>query len=973
MWFGTLDGLNRYDGCTFIVYRPDPSDSNSIADLGVQNLLADPSGSLWISMAGGKLDCYDPDSDRFIHYLLEPPDTSKSGSPGYISMLRDAAGQMWLGVSNGWLYRYVPAKDRFIHQPFNNEDQRLVQDVHFTCLCPTEAGIIWIGSREGRVFKYDSNSGRIVSDLSLTIKNKALDDAIQAMVVDAAGSLWIATEENGLFVYNQAAQAVIHYRHDARNPNSLSSDNLYGLFKDSRSNLWIGSIDKGLDMFDPKKNSFNHFFHDRSAPWSLSDNAILSMYEDFSGGLWIGTFYGGVNQHNYRSQYFVNITHNPDNPASLSDNPILALCEDRQGRLWVGTDGGGLQFSLPGQRGFRYYFQDSDEIGSKCVTTVFEDRQGDIWFSTDLGDIFRIDQNKQSCTPFSEIPRSSGGVLTFYQDRLGELWIGTVFSGLYRYTPLTKTLRNYEYDEHNPRSISGNFVYSIHEDCKGTLWIGTRKAGLNRFDRTTETFTRFSHDPKDPNSLSDNTVFCIASDDSAILWLGTWGGGLNRYDRQTSTFRSFTSADGLPGDIVYSALPDQSGNLWLSANHGLGKFSVRTFSCRKYNNADGLLNHEFNQGAFCAGKDGRLYFGGAKGVAMIYPDSIRGNPHKPNIVLTGFNVFGKPLPLKKPVRAIEQISLSYRQNFFSFEFAALDFTAPHKNGYAYRLEGVDPHWVYAGNRHFASYTDIAPGRYVFCVKGSNSDGIWNEAGARITVIIRPPFWQTWWFRLLAIAALAGLLYAAHRYRLNKLLEVERTRNRIARDLHDEVSATLTGIAYFSTAIANETQHSRTPMLQKLLGLIQESVGEVQESMSDIIWSVNPENDRWETLLPKFRRYTSDLCESKGIRYEINIPQTYPAKFIQMERRRHLWLILKEMVTNAVKHAGCAALKINIEFVNRHIYLHVSDNGCGFDPHKGNDGNGLKNIQKRAALLQGEAKLETAPGAGTSWNMKIPLR
>ena len=289
-----------------------------------------------------------------------------------------------------------------------------------------------------------------------------------------------------------------------------------------------------------------------------------------------------------------------------------------------------------------------------------------------------------------------------------------------------------------------------------------------------------------------------------------------------------------------------------------------------------------------------------------------------------------------------------------------------------REEGVDKDWVYSGNRCYASYTDISPGEYIFHVKGSNNDGVWSKQEATIQIVITPPFWQTWWFRVITIIFFTLLLYAFYRYRLSKLLEVERTRVRIAQDLHDDVSATITGMVYFSDAIDKELGDLKTPILQKLISLIHESASSVQESMSDIIWSINPGNDKWEIVLPKFRRFASDLCESKSINYEIEIPDDMAVKPLDMERRKNLWLVFKEMVSNAVKHSGCTELKISLSVKENNLELVVSDNGNGFDPQKSFEGNGVKNIQSRASSLKGEVKLTTSHGNGTKWEFALPL-
>jgi signal transduction histidine kinase len=445
--------------------------------------------------------------------------------------------------------------------------------------------------------------------------------------------------------------------------------------------------------------------------------------------------------------------------------------------------------------------------------------------------------------------------------------------------------------------------------------------------------------------------------------------GLNKYDYATDRFTRYSEKAGLPNNSINGLLADRNDNLWMSTNKGLSRFDPRAGIFKNFTVADGLQGDEFDQGAFAQGRDGRLYFGGAGGMTAFDPDSIRDNPFVAPVVITGFRVFERPVALGQADRY--HVTLSYEEDFFSFEYSALDFTVPEKNQYLYKLEGYDKNWITAGTRRYASYTHLDAGEYVFRVKGSNSDGIWNEEGISVFMTILPPFWERWWFQALALAASLGLIYTIYRYRINKLLAVERTRNRIARDLHDDVSATLGGISYFAQAIHDETTNRVTSGSERFLSLIQESAAELQESMSDIIWSINPENDDWERVLAKFRRYGSDLFDSKNIKYQIDIPTAPRLRPLGMEKRRNFWLIYKEMVTNVVRHSECTEASVAITVTNgRVLRIRISDNGKGFDPSALTERSGNRNIRSRSDELHARLSLTTAPGAGTTWDLEF---
>ncbi|MEK9137873.1 MAG: two-component regulator propeller domain-containing protein, partial [Bacteroidota bacterium] len=337
-----------------------------------------------------------------------------------------------------------------------------------------------------------------------------------------------------------------------------------------------------------------------------------------------------------------------------------------------------------------------------------------MWIGTRDGGLNLYDRNTRRFVRFRHSPTNPRSVahndiVCLYEDRAGTLWVGTEGGGLDRVDRPRIEFVHFRREPNDPSGISGNWVWSMYEDSRGNFWVGTWGAGLNRMDRVKNTFVRFQHNPKDPSSLSNNTVLCIVEDNEGNLWVGTQGGGLSLYDYATSRFTHFTEQDGLPNSVVYAILPDRSGNLWLSTNKGLSRFTPRTRTFKNYDISDGLQSHEFNQGAYCRGKDGTFYFGGMRGLNTFNPDSLEDNPFVPPMVLTRFKVFEKEVELSEAISVLKHITLSYSDNLFSFEFAALDFCAPEKNQYAYMLEGFDKGWIHSGTRRYVNYTQLDPG------------------------------------------------------------------------------------------------------------------------------------------------------------------------------------------------------------------------------------------------------------------------
>jgi ligand-binding sensor domain-containing protein/two-component sensor histidine kinase len=975
MWFATEDGLNKFDGNKFVVYRPRQNDSTSLQDLGIRKVYKDKSGKLWILSLRGKLCRYNPQKNNFTRYSFYTD--KKNVTVKIITLAEDNSGNLWAVTTKGEFFSFDQNKNIFIYKNLNQNIEKEFQSIHLQCLLVDKDNIFWIGTWEGLAkFNIETQELKWFKNNNLN-PNSLGGDMVFSLAEDESGNLWIASANGGISVLNKSTLKFKVYKNNPIQKNSICSNRIMSILINSRKKIWIGSFDKGLDLFDPITESFINFSHNPSIEGSFSIGAVMSIYEDKSGGVWFGTGGGGINRYDPLNQNFIYIQHIPGDPASISPNPVLAICEDHLGNLWIGSDGGGINVREKNSSKFKNFLQ-NPSFGSNAITVIYEDSKGNIWIGADpgidspAGELIKYDKKTKSFTPFENVTIKFGGISAIYEDKFGDLWITTPSDGIHRYNPKTEKEIVYQFNPLDSSSLSSNSIFSVCEDSYNGLWFGSISTGLNLFNRDQNSFTRFVNDPEDITSLGSNAVWCVTEDANKNLWIGTWGGGVNKFDREKKSFIRYTVDDGLSGNIVYGIIPDDQDNLWISSNKGLTKFNPKTLVFRNYDKSNGLMINDFSAGATFKSKDGTIYFGGNSGAISFDPKRIQENIFIPNVVITDFRVFDKPFNLDKSILFTDEINLNYDQNFFAIEFASLDYTSPEKNIFEYKLEGVDKDWIKSDGRSFASYTDISNGNYKFRVRGSNSSGKFNPEEAVLTIIIAPPFWKTWWFRMIVVAAIILLLYSAHKYRLNKLLEVERTRNRIARDLHDEVSASITGIVYFADAVKTEMKEKETPALKKLIGLISESATQIQESMSDIIWSINPDNDDWNVVLPKLRRYASDLCESKGIKYNIEMPESFSGKSLKMEQRHDLWLVFKEIITNAVRHSQCNEIDIKLFTDLDYLHIKISDNGIGFNAGIPSTNNGVKNIRSRCKTLNGTAELNTSVGNGTEWKIKIPL-
>jgi PAS domain S-box-containing protein len=795
MWFGTQEGLNRFDGYRFTVFTHDPDDPGSLSHSSVKSVLEDREGVLWVATEGGGLSRFHPAGGTFTHYRHDPADpTSLSSDRGRV-LLEDRRGRIWVGTDGGGLDRFDRENGTFVRYEHDPDNPAGLSHGHVRGLAEDRDGRLWIATDGGGLNLLDPETGAFTHYRHDPADPTSLsDDRVRVPFVDREGTLWVGTYEGGLNRFDRQTGAFAHYRHDPADPATLASDLVWTIYQDRDGVLWIGTED-GLNEWRPgsgrpgsghpgsghpgsglpESGSFALYRSDPSDPYSLSADNVVSIYQDRGGVLWLGT-YDGLSRWNttygsfqlYRSR------------EGLSTDFTLCFAEDREGFVWVGTFKGGLNRFDRRSGTFRHYRHDPADprsLADDAVMSLHVGRDGVLWVGTRNGlDRFdgaapgRDGETFRHYRHDPEDPRSlaSNGIVTLYEDRGGVLWVGAYRGGLNRFDRATGTFRRYRHDPSDPESLSGDIVNEIYEDAAGTLWIGTEGGGLNRFDRGPPTrdtgrFVHYRHDPTDPTSLSNDHAWSILEDSRGDLWIATQGGGLNRWraaDRQAgrAVFARYTKSDGLVSDLVYGMLPDEQGNLWLSTNRGLVKFDPVSDSFVDYDMGHGLQSNEFNWGAELRAESGEMFFGGIHGFNVFHPDQIRRNEHVPPVVLTGLLKFNQPVDLGRPLTEISDVTLGYQDYVVAFEFAALDYTQPEKNRYLHQLEGFDREWVDSGKSRRATYTNLKPGDYTFRVKACNNDGVWNERGVAVRVKVLPPPWKTWWaYGLYTLAAGAVLL------------------------------------------------------------------------------------------------------------------------------------------------------------------------------------------------------------------------
>ncbi len=989
MWFGTQDGLNRFDGYSISVFKHDASDSNSIADNSIWSLLNDRDGNLWIGTMRGGLERYDLAQNKFFHYPHRDGDQTSVSENNVISLFQDSNGEMWLGTLNKGLNRYNKSTGTFSRYSFEELNPYSLSNNTIWSITEDRNKNLWVATWSGLCrLQLPPNGEELKSPHFIsyhhnpTIAGSLSNENIQTLYMDRYGTLWVGTWGGGLDRYNETTNSFSHFVHDAKNPKSLSSNLILSIHEDSKGMLWIGTGDAGLNAFNRITNTFTRYKSVPQNPNSLNNDIISKLYEDDSGILWIGTGAGGVNIYDWRKNRFTHYYDDLNNPNDMNGNDVWAILEDKDGELWVGTYGNGLNHFSRSRKEIRTYAhnpRDNHSLSNNNVLALCEAFDGSIWMGTEGGGLDRFDKSSKAFVSFRHDPNipnslSFDEITALCEDRNGDMWIGNKGGGIDRLRKRTSTFIHYRADEKDPAALAGTSVMVIYEDRRGIIWIGSLGGGVHRYIPGTNSFKRYEASTRQSSTLNNNTVLSIYEDTSGILWMGTYGGGLNRFDPTTESFTHFTEQDGLSNNVVYGILPDKAGNLWLSTNKGISRFNPANNQFRNYDLKDGLQGNEFNQGSYCASRNGELFFGGINGINAFFPDSIGENNFIPPVHLTNFKVFDKVVPISHMLATAKQIELSYAENFFSFEFVALNYTSPEKNRYAYMLEGLDRSWNSApSRRRYASYTNLDPGHYVLRVRGSNNDGIWNEQGMSVGITITPPYWKTWWFRVLATVVIAAILFLLYRYRVNKLLEIERIRSSIAVDLHDDIGSTLTEIALFSDVGLREL-HAKTngrpekaniPKIESLLQEIGTTSRGLVDAMNDIVWAVDPKNDSFEFLLLRMKTHAGRMLEAKGINYEIDIPEELSELHLPLSFRRRFYLIFKEAINNVIRHAQSTKVLLTIRREGQSLIMTIVDDGKGFNADLARDGNGLGNMKKRAGTLDGDLTIMSQQGKGTT--------
>jgi ligand-binding sensor domain-containing protein len=746
LWFATEEGLNRFDGYSFVPFRHKEGDPTSLPDDMLTSLHEDGAGQIWVGMQSG-LGVFDTRTERARLRLATPK--------AVLAVLEDRQGAVWVATDGAGLYRLDKNATEPIRYRFSADDPTSLAHDSVYALLQDRAGRIWVGTNGGGLDLFDPvGNGFVHYRKDKKDAHALVDDRVWSLAEDKAGRIWVGTEGGvSVLVPDGGPSRVFHAK--AGDARTLLKDMVTTVYVDRRGTVWLGT-DGGLDRYVPEDDSFVGYKYSPDNPEGLTRNAVRAIFEDDQENLWVSTYASGVSLLRTKSHPFRYFTYQGGGKAGLSDYSVNAFLEDRDGGLWVGTGSGGLHRFDPAGR-----FTLVGSVDAPLVS-LHQDDRGHIWIGTWDKGLHEYDPARRTFT--SHAARvGDRGLWSIIGDGGGGLLIATTDAGIVHYDPASGSASHERHDPAREDSLGSDAVRALARDPAGNLWVGTY-GGLDMKRADGGGYVHYRHDPRLPHSLSHDAVLSLHRDAQSRLWVGTLGGGLNLFDPATGTFTAVTTTEGLPSNLVAAILEDDQGRLWLSTHRGLCRFDPRDKRVESYDLTNGLQSLHFNHGTALRARTGMMLFGSENGFYLFDPARIQPNPQVPPIVLTSFKVLNEPRKTDVGWSHAEEIRLRYDEKIFSLEFAVLDYTFPRRNDYAYRLEGFDHDWIDVGARREITFTNLDPGRYVLHVKGSNSDAVWAE-GRALRIVITPPYWATWWFRLTAAALAFGVLLGAHRWRL----------------------------------------------------------------------------------------------------------------------------------------------------------------------------------------------------------------
>lgn len=774
MWFGSQEGLYRYDGHDFLKFHHSVTDPHSLSSDVISRILVDSRKNIWIATRGGGLNLYNDKKKNFLRINSSTPKNQLTDD-NINAIIEDQEGKIWVGTENGLnIMQLIDGSWHIkqIKQQLGNQNSLSNNMIHALML--TKNGNIWVGTNGGGISVFDIN-GKFIKQVQFA-NNKLASSAtklVNSLFQDKQDNIWIGTVEHGLIKYNPNSEKVHRYQYNAQDKYSISSNTLVAIYQDTSGKLWIGT-DKGLLIYNEKEDNFWRFNHSITDPYSLSSDYILTFFEDSNKTIWIGTF-AGVDRWSPNLTTFTQ--YNGQTYPALKSNNITAFAQSYQGYIFFSTYNGGV-YRLSTQTNEISPFKLNDSLKDIRITSLFTDKES-LWVGTRSSGLYKVNIKSKAVSHYSHDTRdnhtiSANSITDIIKDMHGNLWVATYHNGINRLNAdgsFTRFTLSIPATNKGPNS---NHVLQILEDRKGYIWLATYGGGLNRYDPTSETFEFFLHDKNNPQSMSSDLAYVLFYDNDDNLWVGTQAAGLNVLTKesqlqQSFDFKHFNIKDGMRSRTTNGISQDKLGNIWFSSNKGITRYSPKSKHFKNFDTSHGLRDLEYNHSVVHRGFDGTILFGSAKGFLSINPESINKNQAAPKVNLTNILKFNEPMQFEQSLSDLTLLVLDYSDQLIAFEYVGLNYTDPESTRYKYRLHGFDEEWIDAGKSRRATYTNLPSGTYQLQIIAGNNDNIWSEPGLSLDITIKPAPWNTWWAYVLYAVFIAVLLLSYSRFLNRKLL------------------------------------------------------------------------------------------------------------------------------------------------------------------------------------------------------------
>lgn len=975
MWFCHSDGVSRYDGYNFKQYARKELSTPFFKSKTATLIFEDRKQDLWIVTDAGALMKYIPEVDGFT--LMN--DTTNRIEGSAYAFVEDQEQNFWIGSAGGGLYKINSTKNVFINYRTLKNDSSTINNDFVIALALDSEKQLWIGTTNG-LCKYvkSSNAFRQIELINSNPSDNYRFRVIRSLLFAGDNRLYIGTY-GGLHTIDPKNYSGIHYFHSPESRQSLSHNSIFKLQEDQQGKIWIATYGGGLNIFDPIQKSFHSWKGDTAEPGRLHTNNLFTIYLDNTGKLWIGGADQGVFLYNPDAKKIYSVGNSPADTSSISAGWIRSIFQENDSIIWIGFNGAGInKYNIKSDKVIRRYVnnpRDTTTLAHNVVVAIEKDNDGNLWFGLEGGGLNKLLKGSDKFIRYAHKAGQNSIVNNAVSSILivdDNIWIATYVSGLDVFDLSNLSFCHFSEDSLKSLGISFSATDRMVEH-EGNVWFATHQ-GVVVFDNNRRTFVKIPNLRGDISTVSKELNLelrpfakneVLINNDYSEIWKINYTGPSNFHQELL-----WKDTSNLLSDDDISFVADASKNLWISSESNLTRIDLRKKSATTFNVTNGRTNERRLSGIF-TGNDGRIFLTGANGFIWFYPDQVRNDSTPVRVVLTQLEIFNKPVmigsnesfkedefSIPQHVSSLNDLELYYHQNFFSFRFAALAFTDRDKIQYAYRLHGFDQDWVYVGKRRYASYTNLDPGEYTFKVKATNADGYWNEEATSINVVILPPFWRTPWFIALIILVASSFVYFVHRYRIHQSLRVERLRNKIASDLHDEVGSSLTRISIYSDLLQNGIPTEERKGYLKGIGELSR---EVVDTMSDIVWSIDNRNDTLGALIIRMKDFSTEVLQAKNIEYEFVVMGLEEGRSLDPALKQNIYLIFKESIHNIVKHSNACRVSINLLNKEGQFNMIIKDDGCGFDKRIVNKGNGLRNMLRRTEAVQGEFSISNEGG------------